>query len=291
VKRSRVPYILLIPFFLVVAVFGIFPIAFSVFMSFTDWDPLLPIARVGFVGLDNYVKALTRDEVFLFALKNTLIYVLYEPFTILIGFALALVLNSAMRGRSVFRTVLFIPVITSTVALSFVWSWMYDYKYGILNYLISAVGLPRQPFLSSPVQALPSVMVMSIWQWIGLNVVIFLAALQSIPKEYHEAARCSGANSVNCFRHVTVPLIKPTLLFVAITATAGSLQVFTEIYMMTRGGPARSTMTSVLWMYQRAFKFSEFGYGAAMAFILFLIILAISIIEMRLLRRGGMTYY
>lgn len=290
-NRSRVPYIMLIPFFLVVAVFGIFPIAFSVFMSFTNWNPLTPIDKVEIIGLDNFVKALTQDEVFLLALKNTFIYVLYEPVTILIGFALALVLNSAMRGRSVVRTILFIPVITSTVALSFVWSWMYDYKYGIVNYLISAVGLPRQPFLSSPAQALYSVMIMSIWQWIGLNVIIFLAALQSIPKEYHEAARCSGANAVNCFRHVTVPLIKPTLLFVAITATAGSLQVFTEIYMMTRGGPARSTMVSVLWMYQRAFKFGEYGYGAAMAFILFVIIFAIALIEMRLLRRGGMAYY
>jgi len=134
-------------------------------------------------------------------------------------------------------------------------------------------------------------MIMSIWMWIGLNCVIFLAALQSIPQEYHEAARVSGANAWNRFRHVTVPLVKPAILFVTIMATVGSLQVFTEIYMTTRGGPVNITMVPVLWMYLQATFFSRFGYGAALAYVFFLIILVISLIEIRILRRGGLFYY
>lgn len=288
-KRSRVPYIFLIPFFLSFAIFWFFPLGFATYMSFTNWNPLIPINEVKFIGLQNYITA-TQDEVFLLALKNTFIYVLYEPVCILIGLLLALVLNTKIKGRSVFRTIFFIPVITSTVAISFVWSWLYDYQRGPLNYLLSLLGLPRQPWLAYG-RALYGIMLMSTWQWVGLNVIIFLAALQSIPKEYHEAARISGANAWNCFRHVTIPLLKPTLLFCAVTATAGSLQVFTEVYMLTRGGPVYSTTVAVLWMYRQAFEFLRYGYGAALAIILFLIILVIAIIEVRLMRRGGMVYY
>ena len=288
-KRSRIPYIFLIPFFLSFAIFWAFPLAFAAYMSFTNYNPLIPINEVQFVGLQNYIDA-TQDEVFLLALKNTFIYVLYEPICISIGLILALVLNTAIKGRSVFRTIFFIPVITSTVAIAYVWSWLYDYRLGPLNYILRLLGLQPQSWLSYG-QALYSIMLMSTWQWIGLNVIIFLAALQSIPKEYHEAARISGANAWNCFRHVTVPLLKPTILFCAVTATAGSLQVFTEVYMLTRGGPVYSTTVAVLWMYRQAFEFLQFGYGSALAFILFLIILAIALIEVRLMRRGGMAYY
>ena len=296
-KRSRIPYIFLIPFFLNFAIFSVFTLGFGFYMSFTNWNPLHPIHKAKWIGLANYVEALTDDPVFLLALKNAFIYVLYEPICILIGFFFALVLNTAIKGRSVFRTIFFIPVITSTVAISMVWLWLYDYRRGPFNHILKLLGLPFQHWLShievfpGVPQALTSIMLMSIWQWIGLNVIIFLAALQSIPKEYHEAARVSGANIWNRFRHITVPLVKPAILFCAITATAGSLQVFTEIFMMTRGGPVQSTQVPVLWMYTQAFSFQRFGYGAALSYIFFAIIIAISLIEIRILRRGGMFYY
>jgi len=296
-KRSLIPYIFLIPFFLNLAIFSAFPLGFGLYMSFTDWNPFMPMNEVRFIGLANYVKALTGDPLFLMSIKNAFVYVLYEPICILIGFFFALVLNSAIKGRSVFRTIFFIPVITSTVAIAIVWGWLYDLDRGPFNYFLRLLGLPPQRWLSH-IQVLPgvpmallSIMLMSIWQWIGLNVIIFLAALQSIPKEYLEAASVSGANAWNRFKHVTLPLVRPAVLFCAITATAGSLQVFTEVYMMTHGGPVQSTYVPVLVMYEQAFDFKRFGYGAALAYTFFLIILAVSLIEIRILRRGGMWYY
>jgi len=298
-KRSRIPYIFLIPFFLNVAIFSAFPLGFGLYMSFTDWNPFMSITEARFVGFANYVRALTNDPVYLLSIKNAFVYVLYEPICILIGFFFAIVLNTAIKGRSLFRTIFFIPVITSTVAIAIVWNWLYDYDRGPFNYFLRSLHLTPQHWLSQiqvlpgVPQALTSVMLMSIWQYIGLNVVIFLAALQSIPKEYHEAASVSGANAWNRFRHVTLPLVRPAVLFCAITATAGSLQVFTEIFMMTRGGPVQSTMVPVLWMYNKAFGGSspQFGYGAALSYTFFAIILAISLVEIRILRRGGMVYY
>jgi len=296
-KRSYIPYIFLIPFFIDFAIFSAFTLGFGFYMSFTNWNPFRPISDAKFIGLANYVEALTDDPVFLLAIKNAFVYVLYEPICILIGFFFALVLNTAIKGRSLFRTIFFVPVITSTVAISIVWNWLYDYTYGPLNPILKLLGLPPQHWLShievlpGVVQALTSIMIMSTWQWIGLNVIIFLAALQSIPKEYHEAARVSGANAWNRFIHVTIPLVKPAILFCAITATAGSLQVFTEVFMLTRGGPIQTTQVPVLWMYTQAFGFLRFGYGAALSYTFFAIILVVSLIEIRILRRGGMWYY
>jgi len=299
-KRSFIAYIFLIPFFIHLAILSLFPLGFGLYMSFTNFDSLKPISSAKFVGLDNYVRALTDDPRFLSSIKNAFVYVLYEPICILIGFFFALVLNSAVKGRSIFRTIFFIPVITSTVAISFVWGWLYSFNNSPINYFLRSIGLPPQNWLGNPYNIIPgipivlpliSVMIMSIWQWIGLNVIIFLAGLQSIPKEYHEAARISGAGVWHSFRHITIPLLKPTILFCAITATAGSLQVFTEIYMMTRGGPVDTTYVPVLVIYQQVNNWGNFGYGAAQSYIFFLIIFAISLIEIRIMRRGGMVYY
>lgn len=298
-KRSRIPYLLLIPFFLDLVIFSFFTLGFGVYISFTDWRSYLPLSGAKFVGLANYVQAITGDPVFLLAIKNAFVYVLYEPITILIGFFLALLLNSAVRGRSIFRTIFFVPVITSTVAISFVWGWLYNFNSGPINSILTYLHLPPQYWLGTDVQAIPgvlpmtiaSVMIMSIWQWIGLNVIVFLAGLQSIPKEYHEAARISGAGIWGSFRHVTVPLLKPTLLFVILTATAGSLQVFTEVFMLSRASPGNITMVPVQWMYKNAFSDGMMGYGAAMSWTFFLIVLAVALVEIWILRRGGIAYY
>jgi len=287
VRRSRVPYLFLIPFFLSFSIFWAFPLVFSFYISFTNWRFRPPLFGGQLVGLQNYVQAF-NDKYWLEALQHTFTYVLYEPICIFIGLILALVLNTAIKGRSVLRTVFFLPVITSTVAIAYVWTWLYNYERGPLNAILRLFGLPPQTWLA-PQNALYSVMLMSTWQWMGLNAIIFLAALQSIPNEYHEAARMSGANAWNTFRHITVPLLKPTILFCAVTATAGSLQVFTEVYTLTREIP--TTTVAVQYIYRQAFAYLNFGYGAALAVILFLIILVIAIVEFRFLRRGGMVYY
>jgi len=287
VKRSRVPYIFLIPFFLSFSIFWAFPLGFAFYISFTNWQFRPPLFGGQFVGLENYARAFS-DKDWILALQHSFIYVLYEPICITIGLILALVLNSAIKGRSVFRTAFFLPVVTSTVAIGYVWTWLYDYERGPFNIILRFFGLPAQTWLSY-YNALYAVMLMSIWQWMGLNAIIFLAALQSIPNEYNEAARMSGANAWNTFRHVTVPLLKPSILFCMVTATAGSLQVFTEVYVLTR--ETLSTMVAVYYIYRQAFAYLNFGYGAALAIILFLIISVIVIIEFRLMRRGGMVYY
>jgi len=287
VKRSRVPYIFLIPFFLSFLIFGAFPLGFAFYISFTNWQFRPPIWGGQWVGLENYARAFS-DKDWMLALQHTFTYVLYEPVTIFIGLVLALVLNSAIKGRSVFRTIFFLPVVTSTVAIAFVWTWLYDYERGPFNVILRLFGLPAQTWLG-PQNALYAVMLMSIWQWMGLNAIIFLAALQSIPNEYHEAARMSGAGAWNTFRHVTAPLLKPSILFCIVTATAGSLQVFTEVYVLTR--ETLTTTVAVQYIYRQAFSYLNFGYGAALAIILFLIILVIALIEFRLMRRGGMVYY
>lgn len=299
-KRSLVPYLFLIPFFIHLAVLSLFPLGFGMYMSFTNFNALMPISSAKFIGLSNYVEALTNDPRFVNSIKNAFVYTLFQPITVLLGFLFALVLNSAVKGRSIFRTIFFLPVITSTVAIGFVWQWLYDRNHGPFNYFLKALGLPPQNWLSNPYNIIPgipivlpllSIILMSIWQWMGLNVVIFLAGLQSIPKELHEAARISGAGAWHSFRHITVPLLKPTLLFVAITATAGSLQVFTEVVILTGGGPAEATYVPVLVIFNAINRFGQFGYGAALSYIFFLIILAFSLIEIRILRRGGMVYY
>jgi len=287
VKRSHVPYILLIPFFLSFSIFWAFPLGFAFYISFTDWQFRPPLFGGEFVGLENYARAFS-DKDWLLALQHSFIYVLYEPICITIGLILALALNSAIKGRSVFRTAFFLPVVTSTVAIGYVWTWLYDYERGPFNIILKLFGLPPQTWLAAPT-ALYAVMLMSIWQWMGLNAIIFLAALQTIPNEYHEAARMSGANAWNTFRHVTAPLLKPSILFCAITATAGSLQVFTEVYVLTR--ETLTTTVAVYYIYRQAFAYLNFGYGAALAIILFLLILVIAMIEFRLLRRGGLVYY
>jgi len=232
------------------------------------------------------------DATFLRSIRNALIYVLYEPITNFIGLGLALVLNTAVKGRSLFRTIFFIPTISSTVAITWVWSYMYDTRGGLFNYLLESVGLPRQIFLSSLDGALYCVMLMSIWQFVGINVVIYLAGLQSIPKELYEAARISGANAWNSFRHLTIPLLRPTILFCAVTATAGSLQVFAEFWMLLGNVSmvALRNMVPLVWMFTK-FRLGSYGYASAMSFIFFLVVMAFVLIEIRLLRKGGMFYY
>lgn len=261
------------------------PILFSGWVSLHRWDMLSPVSEMPWRGLQNYVFLLTRDTVFIKALGNTFMFAIggVGANTIL-GLGFALLLNSRIRGRRVWRVLYFMPVITAPLALAVMFAFMFDRNYGVVNNVITALGLPRQPFLSGPKQALMTLVFIAIYQFLGYYIVIFLAGLQGIPQDYYDAAQVDGAGSWAAFRFVTLPLLRPVMLFVVVTNTIGALQVFDLVFATTGGAPANSSMTVVLHMYNTAFKFSRMGRASAMAFILFAIIMLITILQVRLLR-------
>jgi multiple sugar transport system permease protein len=272
------------PAALISFVFVVIPIAFSLYLSFHEWDLLRP--NKPFVGLANYQK-LFRSAEFWGSLRNTFFYTLS---VVIIGSTLSLILavllNRKMRGLTFFRTAYFMPVVTSTVAISVVWTWIYNPQYGLMNALLSWLHLPVNNWLVDPRWAMPAVIIMSIWKNVGYHMVIFLAGLQDIPDVYYEAASIDGANAWQRFRHITWPLLRSTTGFVLITNTIFSFQVFGPVYVMTKGGPMRSTTVLVYLLYQRAFEFREMGYASAMAWVLFVIIMAFSLIQAKYTSKG-----
>ena len=261
------------------------PILFSGWVSLHRWDMLSPVGDMPWRGLQNYVFLLTRDTIFIKALGNTFLFAIggVGANTIL-GLGFALLLNSRIRGRAVWRVLYFMPVITAPLALAVMFSFIFDRNYGVVNNIITALGLPRQPFLSGPNQALMTLIFIAIYQYVGYYIVIFLAGLQGIPQDYYDAAQVDGAGNWQEFRFITLPLLRPVMLFVVVTNTIGALQVFDLVFATTGGAPANSSMTVVLHMYNTAFKFSRMGRASAMAFILFAIIMLITVMQVRLLR-------
>lgn len=266
-------------------VFSLIPILFSGWVSLHEWNMLSPIGDMPWVGLDNYVYLLTQDGTFGKALVNTFVFVVGGVGTnIVLGLGFALLLNSRLRGEKLWRVLYFLPVITAPLALSVIFAYLFNRNYGLINSILVALGIPRQPFLASPYQALFVIIVMAIYQYLGYYIVIFVAGLQGIPQDYYDAASVDGANSWQRFWKITLPLLRPVMLFVTVTNTIGGLQVFDLVFASTAGGPVNSTMTVVLHMYNTAFKFSRMGRASAMAFILFAIILTITVIQLRVLR-------
>lgn len=263
-------------------VFTLGPVLASLYLSGTKWD-LFSTPR--WVGLDNFRK-LFKDEHFLIGLGNTLYYAIGTvPTSTVLALFLAMLLNQKLiTGRNVFRTIFFLPNITPTVAMGVVWAWLYAPQYGLFDVIFKAVGLPTVPWLTSTRWAMPSVMIMSVWQSVGYNMVIFLAGLQSIPEEYHEAAQIDGAGWWRRFRHITIPLLSPSTFLVVIMSLIGSLQVFSAVYIMTRGGPGTSTLTMVYYLYRNAFEYFRMGYASAMAYVLFIILLILTVVQFRLQR-------
>ncbi len=281
---------LLIPmaFFLFIR---IAPTLFAFNMSLRDWNPLA--AEQPFVGLENFAKILdglaNPKSVTRKAFQNTFLYVILGvPSQMVLGLAIALMLNHIRRLTNVFRAVYFIPFVTSTVAIAWVWRWMYQPQFGPLNLMLSALGLPQQPFLRSPQQALPSITAVSVWHGLGFVVIIFLAGLQQIPDVYYEAARIDGAGRWALFRHITIPLLNPTIVYLTVLQTISFLRMFTEVLNMTRqgdGGPLNSTTTVVLRVYREGFGSLNMGFAAALTVVLFAIILIITIVQLRFLSR------
>jgi multiple sugar transport system permease protein len=282
-------YAFLGPTFVFLLALILFPILFAFWISLHDWS-LIP-RDFPLIGLQNYVKAL-GDDLTLTSLRNTLVFTIGAvPIGMILSMGLALVMNiDGLPYRTAFRAIYFIPVITAWVAVSFVWLWMFEPRYGLVNTLLGFVGITGIKWLASPVWALPAIMIVAIWKSLGYNMVIFLAGLQGIPRELREAATIDGANRWQTFWGITFPLLNPTIVFVTVTAVIGSLQVFTPAVIMTTkqgeaGGPINSTRVMVYHIYATAFRNNQLGYGAALAFLLFALILVITVVQLRLTQR------
>lgn len=258
------------------------PVLAAFGISFTDWDVL---TSPRFIELENY-KRLIADPTFSQALKNTLYYVGgMVPISTILSLFFALMMNQKLRGITLYRTAYFMPVVSSTVAVALVWSWIYAVDFGLLNYLLRQVGISPVGWLSSTTWAMPAVIIMSIWGNLGVGIVIFLAGLQSISASYYEAAEVDGANRWQQFRNITLPLITPSLFFYFIITMIDAFQAFESIYIMTRGGPVNSTTTMVYYIYRNAFRNFKMGYASAQAIVLFLVIMALTLIYWKLQER------
>lgn len=259
----------------------IVPVGFAFYLSFTDWDILSPVKNL--VGLENYLTAFS-DEVFLISLKNTAYYsLLIVGAGIPAALGLAVLVDQLIKPLQLsVRFALFLPLVTSTVAVTIIWAWVYQPTYGLLNTYLGMAGVPMQGWLLDPVQVIPSIAVMSIWKGVGYNMIIFFAGLQAIDPTYHEVAMIDGASRLARFRHVTLPLLKPTTLLVFITTIIGSFQVFVQVYVMTKGGPGYASRVLSLHIYETAFMNLKMGTAAAMAMVLFAVIFALTMMQLKI---------
>jgi len=249
-----------------------------------DWELLSKTHK--FIAFKNYSNVF-QDAVFWRSFLNTLYFTfVYLFFTLSLGLLLALFLDSLKKPfQTILEAILFLPVVTITVAGALVWKWMYNPSFGIINYLLSFLGIGPFKFLASPKIVIPSIIIMALWKWIGINVIIFLAGLQSIPEEYYEAARIDGASSQLLFWRITLPLLKPTLEYIFVTTILAAMQVFTEIFMLTYGGPGISSRVVAFHIYEIGFRFLKIGEASAVAFILFAFILTVTAFQFRLFKR------
>jgi multiple sugar transport system permease protein len=270
------------PVIIAFLVFNLYPMALGLYLSFTKWDILSPPT---FNGLNNWADLL-KDDLLWRALLQTLYYAVASVAgATALSIALAVALNQRLKSIGFYRTFFFLPAVTSLVAIAMVWRWIYNTEFGVLNAFLGSLGINPVNWLGDPVLAMPAVILMSIWRSAGFNTVLFLAGLQGVPQEYYEAAEIDGASRWDRFVHITLPLISPTTFFVVVNGLIGSWQVFDQVYILTRGGPLLSTVTVVYLIYSNGFEWYKTGYAAAMAYGLFLIIIALTAIQFRLQKR------
>jgi multiple sugar transport system permease protein len=251
-------------------------------VSLTRWDLTSPPE---WVGLANYHAMIALDPLSRVSFLNTLYYVVGTvPIGVAFSLLFAVAMNQKIRGVILYRTAYFLPVISSTVAISLLWEWIYHPEYGLLNFLLGLLGLPAMRWLSEPSTAMPAIIILSIWRGLGFNMVIFLAGLQAIPQELYEAAEIDGGGSIARFRWVTIPMLSPTIFFVAVLTIISSFQVFDQTYVMTKGGPLNATTTIVFYIFEEAFEWFHMGYASALGYVLFAIILVFTLVQFRLER-------
>lgn len=287
--QARAAWLFLTPALLLIVVFFALPVGAALLLGFTDFDiySLADRDAIRLIGFDNY-RALLSSPLFWQALRNTAEFALIGgPLSIAVSLAAALLVNARMTPfKPFFRSVLFMPFVTTLVAVAIVWRYLYHPQYGLLNWLLGLVGLPRVDWLGDPTWAMPAIMLVAIWKGFGYNMLVFIAGLQNIPDDLYEAARLDGATPWQQFRHVTLPMLRPTMFFVTVITMVGFFQLFAEPYVMTQGGPLRATTSLVLLMYEEGFRWWRMGYAASVAVVLFVVILAFTLVQRRVQRES-----
>lgn len=275
----------LLPSLLIISVFQIYPIIKSFLMGFyTKFDYLS--GNVEKMGLDNFAFVL-KDPEFLLALKNTFVFAVFSvPLGIIFALVFALILNSNIKFKKFFRSVYFLPFVTSTTAIAIMWKWMLNKDYGLINALLAVLGMPKIAWLTDPNMTIPMLIVLSIWKGLGYKIIIILAGLQNVDKKYINAGKIDGANNIKRIFNITIPIIRPVLIFLFITSLIGSFKLFDEIYIMyqQKPGPLRSGLTIVYYIFDKFYRHWEFATAAAAAFILFIIILAVTLIQFLIIK-------
>jgi multiple sugar transport system permease protein len=288
VKTQRAAWLFVAPALLAIGVFFFLPVLAALGISLTDFDiyAVADLDNLRFVGGRNYVRLL-ENPLFWESLGNTLFFVVVGvPLSIAVSLGTALLLHSRLtRFKAVFRTSLFAPVVTTVVAVAVIWRYLFHTRYGLINWALGQLGIDPIDWLGDPDWAMPAIILFAVWKNFGYNMIIFLAGLQNIPDDLYEAARLDGATRAQQLRFVTIPALAPTLLLVSILTIAGYFQLFAEPYVMTRGGPVQSTTSVLYLMYEEGFKWWNLGAASAVAFVLFLLMFAVTALQLRLVRR------
>jgi multiple sugar transport system permease protein len=284
-RRARAGRMFVAPNLAAVAVFMVFPLGFSLYMSFQNWDLFRPAK---FVGLANYRSLFTGDPLFSIALRNSVVYTVGTVVpTVLISLAVAGVLNRKIKGINFFRTVVFLPLAVSSVVMAVVWQFVFNTNNGLLNIMLGWIGISPIPWLVDPKWAMASLCMVSIWRSVPFATVILLAAMQGVPDTLYEAARLDGAGELRQFVSITVPLIRAAVSFVVVISIIHAFQAFDLVYVLTgrNGGPETATYVLGIMLFQHAFAFLEFGYASALAWVMFAILLVLTVVQLRLARR------
>lgn len=284
-NRRFAVLVFLSPALLGLLAFQLLPMVSSVVISFSDWDLLTKWTHIRFIGWDNYAD-IFKDEKSYTSLKNVILFLIgYMPAITILGTLFAVLLNRNLRGIKVYRAAIFVPVITSWVAVSIVWRWLLNGQSGLLNYLLSQIGIDGPIWLQDDHWALISIIAVTLWKDIGFVSIILLAGLQDISEDYYEAANLDGASAWSKLWRITVPMLSPTLFFVVTISLINSFQLFDQVLIMTNGGPAGATSTIVEQVYKNAFQFNKMGFAAAQSWVLFVLIFTVTLIVQRLQRR------
>jgi multiple sugar transport system permease protein len=288
VRKNWSAYLFLMPGLIHFMIFTLFAVSFAFYISFHEWNIIRP--EKPYVGWENYLR-LFRDERFIRSVINTFTFMIGVPLNLISGLAVALLLNTKIRGQAIFRTMFYLPVITPLVVSAIIWKWVYQGNYGLLNYYLLQLGIIKEKifWLADPNLALPALIIMGIWGGTGSTMVIYLAGLQSVPEEMYDAAKVDGASSWQRLLYITIPLLRPTTFFLFITGIIGAFQIFTEVYIMTNGGPLNRTETIGYYLYINAFRELDMGYATAMAFALFALIFGFTLIQWKW-ARGDVEY-
>lgn len=279
-RKERIyGYLFILPPVLGLLIFTLFPVVYSFYGSLTDWDGL---GSMNFVGFDNF-KDVFSDELFYKAAFNTVFYMIGIPIGIVLALLLALGLNRKIPGTTTFRVIYYIPVISSLAAISILWNWAYNGDYGLVNQFLALFGIDGPNWLMNKHSIKPAIILMTVWKGLGYTMLLYLAALQSVPKTYYEAAELDGASGFKAFRHITWPMVKPVTFFIVVTNIIGGSQIFTEINIMTpKGGAEFSSASVVFYIWDKAFGNLQMGYASAMAVVLGLFIFVVTLIQFRM---------